>query len=584
VRLSIRKMAATVTCYGGINEIGGSKVLVEDGDVRVFLDFGKSSDYFDGVFVRERTTRGLLDAIALGLIPPLEGLYRDDLVPIFNRAHVTVREEEYIDRAGRRRKRKCIERDILAACADFWARFRNCPGYRDLRREGPAVDAIVLSHAHLDHSGDLDFVRLGIPVFSSRMTAFIAKAMQDSGKPGASGVVYANPHTVKENGLLAADQSKGYVWRRWGFLDGEPAGKASASDPFASAWSFWVWRPAKQDKPAPEAGTHGEPVPLNLKWWPLDHSLFGATGFVVETTAGLVAYTGDLRFHGQNRDLSYRFAEELSAARPLALLCEGTRAGIGEQVTEDEVRDNCLAAVRAAEGRLVVADFAPRNVERLITFLDIACQTRRRLLIQPKDAYLLAAMRLAEPASVPNLGQEPWLAVYNDPKGQQSKWEQITRQVYAGSLLAPDEVKRHPGDYILAFSLWDMADLLDVEHILGEAPGGAYIYSNSKAYDEEQKVDLVRLWNWIEHFGMEPIGLEVAVRDRTGRVAEVDVVSGYHASGHANGHELLQLVKTVRPKVLIPIHTERAQWWVEELAGTGIQVEIPVYARPIYLC
>jgi ribonuclease J len=581
-------MVVTITCYGGINEIGGCKILVEDGDVRVFLDFGKSfgrySDYFDGVFVRERTTRGLLDAMALGLIPPLEGLYRDDLIPIFNPAHVTVREEEYTDRAGRRRKRKCVKRDDLAAYADFWARFRSNPGYRDLRREGPAVDAIMLSHAHLDHSGDLGFVRPDIPVFSSRMTAFIAKAMQDSGKPGASGVVYANPHTVKENGLLSADKSKGYIWRRWGFLDGKPEGRASASDPFASGWSFWVWRSAKQDRPAPEAETHGQPAPLNLKWWPLDHSLFGANGFVVETTAGLIAYTGDLRFHGKNRALSHRFAEELSVLRPLALLCEGTRAGIGEQVTEDEVRDNCLAAVQAVEGRLVVADFAPRNVERLITFLDIARETSRRLLIQPKDAYLLAAMRLAEPASVPNLKQEPWLAVYDDPKGQQYKWEQITRQMYAGNLVGPDEVKAHPGDYILAFSLWDMADLLDVEHILGEAPGGAYIYSNSKAYDEEQMVDLVRLWNWIEHFGMEPVGLEVVARDRTGRVTEVDVVPGYHASGHANGLELLQLVKTVRPKVLIPIHTEQPQWWVEELAGTGIQVKMPIYARPIYLC
>ena len=580
-------MATTITCYGGINEIGGSKVLVEDGGIRVFLDFGKSfgrySDYFDGVFVRERTTRGLLDAMALGLIPPLEGLYRDDLVPIFNPAYVTVREEEYTDRGGRRRKRKCMGRDAFAAHADFWARFRNGPGYRDLSREGPAVDAIVLSHAHLDHSGDLDFVRPDIPVISSRMTAFIAKAMQDSGKPGASGVVYANPHTVKENGLLSADKSRGYVWRRWGFLDGEPEGHASASDPFASPWSFWVWRPAKQDRPAPETETHGEAAPLNLKWWPLDHSLFGATGFVVETTAGLIAYTGDLRFHGQNRDLSHRFVEELSVLRPLALLCEGTRIGIGEQVTEDEVRDNCLAAVRAVEGRLVVADFAPRNVERLITFLDIAHETGRRLLIQPKDAYLLAAMRLAEQASVPDLEQEPWLAVYDDPKGQQYKWEQITRQMYSGSLVGPDEVKARPGDYILAFSLWDMADLLDVEHILGEAPGGAYIYSNSKAYDEEQKVDLVRLWNWIRHFGMEPVGLEVVVRDRTGRVAEVDVVPGYHASGHANGPELLQLVKTALPKVLIPIHTEQPGWWVEELAGTGIQVKMPAYARPIYL-
>ena len=580
-------MATTITCYGGINEIGGSKILVEDGDVRVFLDFGKSfgrySDYFDGVFVRERTTRGLLDALALGLIPPLEGLYRDDLVPVFNPGQVTVREEEYTDRGGRRRKRNRIECDGAAACADFWARFRSSPGYRDLRRESPAVDAIVVSHAHLDHSGDLDCVQPEIPVFSSRMTAFVAKAMQDSGKPGASGVVYANPHTVRENGLLEADQSRGYVWRQWGFLDGEPTGEASASDPFANAWSFWVWRPAKQAQPAPEAETHGDPAPLKLGWWPLDHSLFGAAGFVLETEAGLVAYTGDLRFHGQNRDLSYRFAEDLSALHPLALLCEGTRAGISEHVTEDEVGDNCLAAIRAAKGNLVVADFAPRNVERLITFLDIARQTDRCLLIQPKDAYLLAAMRLAEPASIPDIEQEPWLAMYDDPKGQQYKWEQMTRQAYADNLVGPGEVKAHPGDYILAFSLWDMADLLDIEHILGAMPGGTYVYSNSKAYDDEQKVDLVRLWNWIKHFGMEPVGLQVTSRDRTGRVTEVDVVPGYHASGHANGPELLSFAKTVAPAVLIAVHTERPQWWAEELAGTGIQVHIPSYAQPINL-
>jgi len=29
--------------------------------------------------------------------------------------------------------------------------------------------------------------------------------------------------------------------------------------------------------------------------------------------------------------------------------------------------------------------------------------------------------------------------------------------------------------------------------------------------------------------------------------------------------------------VRIPIHTEQPQWQVEELAGTGIQVEIPAY-------
>jgi ribonuclease J len=545
----------TITLYGGVNEIGGCKILVEDGKTRIFLDFGRAfgrySDYFDGVFVRERTARGMLDVLSLGLIPPLEGLYRDDLIPVPGSPH------------------------------SFWAHFRSRPDYRNLRRDGLAVDAILLSHAHLDHTGDLLFVRPEIPILSSQMTAFIAKAMQDTGRPSTSGVVYINPQKMREDSLLEGDRSKGHIWRWWVFIDSAPSGKAHPSDPFASPQSFWLWRPTKSYKEAPEMKPQGEASKIP-RWWLLDHSVFGATGFALETSAGWIAYTGDLRFHGYRRDDSQCFMEALQALRPRVLLCEGTHVDSpGRPVTEEEVHKNCLDAVRKAEGKLTIADFAPRNVERLLTFLAIACQTDRCLLLQPKDAYLLMAMHLADPASVPNLKEEPHLALYDDPKGRKDRWEEVTRDFYSSQLVGPKEVRQCPGEYILAFSLWDMPDLLDIEHLMGEAPGGVYVYSNSKAYDEEQKVDLVRLWNWIRHFGMEPVGLQSVARDAADRVTEVDVTPGYHASGHASGPELLRLVKEVRPEILIPIHTEHPAWWVEKLKGTGIRVEIPDLARPI---
>lgn len=33
-------MAVTITCYGGVGEIGGNKILITDKDTKVFLDFG----------------------------------------------------------------------------------------------------------------------------------------------------------------------------------------------------------------------------------------------------------------------------------------------------------------------------------------------------------------------------------------------------------------------------------------------------------------------------------------------------------------------------------------------------------------
>ena len=36
------KRETTLAFYGGVNEIGGNKILVKDGDTRIFFDFGMS--------------------------------------------------------------------------------------------------------------------------------------------------------------------------------------------------------------------------------------------------------------------------------------------------------------------------------------------------------------------------------------------------------------------------------------------------------------------------------------------------------------------------------------------------------------
>jgi len=41
----------SITCFGGVNEIGGNKILVEDKKTRIFLDFGQSFSLLDNYFV-----------------------------------------------------------------------------------------------------------------------------------------------------------------------------------------------------------------------------------------------------------------------------------------------------------------------------------------------------------------------------------------------------------------------------------------------------------------------------------------------------------------------------------------------------
>ncbi len=77
----------------------------------------------------------------MGLLPPLRGLYRTDLK----------------DPDG-----------------EAWARAARLPGYRDCR-----VEAVLLSHAHMDHRGYLSFLDPGIPIVATAMTALLCKAIQD---------------------------------------------------------------------------------------------------------------------------------------------------------------------------------------------------------------------------------------------------------------------------------------------------------------------------------------------------------------------------------------------------------------------
>ena len=71
----------SLTFYGGINEIGGNKILLQDGDTKIFLDFGMSfsqSGKFFSEFLQPRKCNGLGDFFEFNLLPDIPGIYRRD--------------------------------------------------------------------------------------------------------------------------------------------------------------------------------------------------------------------------------------------------------------------------------------------------------------------------------------------------------------------------------------------------------------------------------------------------------------------------------------------------------------------------
>lgn len=131
----------TLRFYGGVGEIGGNKILLEDGGTRFWLDFGLSfgrmGEYY-AEFLKPRTPAGLGDYLGFDITPRLGGVYREDLLRP-----------------------------------------------TDLSYEKPKFGGVLLTHAHIDHAGCIPFLDPGIPIYCSPLTQRILGAYQRTGRGGS---------------------------------------------------------------------------------------------------------------------------------------------------------------------------------------------------------------------------------------------------------------------------------------------------------------------------------------------------------------------------------------------------------------
>ncbi|MFQ5826754.1 MAG: MBL fold metallo-hydrolase, partial [Dehalococcoidia bacterium] len=118
----------SLTFYGGVGEIGGNKILLEDGETRLFLDFGKNFEkerrFFDEPYLSPREEKHLL---ALGVLPHIPGIYKKD------------------------------------------------QGTHNL-------DAVILSHAHADHFDYIRYLKDDIPIYCGEVTKNVVIAREQSGR------------------------------------------------------------------------------------------------------------------------------------------------------------------------------------------------------------------------------------------------------------------------------------------------------------------------------------------------------------------------------------------------------------------
>ncbi|MDK2896878.1 MAG: ribonuclease [Candidatus Atribacteria bacterium] len=513
-----------ITVYDGANSIGGNKILLEDRETAIFLDFGlnfKLRDTYFSEFLTPRSRRGLLDFLHLGFLPPLRGIYRKDLEP---------------------------------SDTNVWSRVPPA--------KSTTVQGVLLSHAHLDHSGHISFLQEDIPVVASLATSLLTKAIQDTSRSDLEyEICYFNPKKEKEGYLSSESYQKCPSVQR-------PFLVCNCHSVPDKIKEFWEQSPSSRKLQSRAISFDNTIIgELSIRSYPVDHSIFGATAYAIKTTAGWVVYTGDLRLHGKFGNLTREFIRQVQALSPLALICEGTHPKEGKPITEETVKENVFREVRKAEG-LVIADFGPRNLERLLTFQQVALTCGRQLVIMAKDLYLLLALSLVPDFAEVDLNQA--ILLYRGIKDSRSKWEKELYQKHQAKTITPSQIRENQNQLILCLSYWDINELIDIN----PDPGALYIYSSSEAYEEEQKFDLNRLANWLKLFGIKPVGLPDL---KTGKIKSAE--KGYHASGHISGGELLNLIQEVNPRCVIPVHTQQPEFFSKNLPQK--QLCLPQKGQPM---
>jgi ribonuclease J len=119
-----------LTLYGGAGEIGGNKILLEDKDTKILLDFGMNfserSKFYSEPWLSPRDEVGLLE---FGLLPNIPAAYR----------------------------------------------------FTDAQ---PDIDAVFLSHSHTDHSAYVTFLNRKIPIYCGETTALILRSFEEVSPKG----------------------------------------------------------------------------------------------------------------------------------------------------------------------------------------------------------------------------------------------------------------------------------------------------------------------------------------------------------------------------------------------------------------
>lgn len=327
-----------LTIHRGTHEIGGSciELCSSSGSTRIIFDIGlplvnKDMSPFDWSIHRKFTLPQLLEQ---KIVPPIDGLYEH------NR---------------------------------------------------PTVTAVVLSHAHLDHYGLLQFVHSYIPIYMSAGTKSLAEVSN----------VFLNTN-------VKLDRVK----------------------------TFEMWQTFKIGEFA-------------ITPYLMDHSAPDAAAFLIEADEQRIFYTGDFRGHGRKGVLLDRITKDPPPYINY-LIMEGSMLGRDEGLFPDESSvEQALYDLVLSQKGLCYIFTSSQNLDRLVSIFRATRRSGKTLVIDLYTAFVLDKLSVISP-SIPQFGWEGVRVLYSYYHAQKlADLDKALLYRYKKSKIEFEEIRDIPDDKVL---------------------------------------------------------------------------------------------------------------------------------------
>lgn len=459
---------ASITFLGGVNEVGGTKIHLEDRDTSIFIDWGKSYTLYKQFYNELNRPRGFGDYLATKQVPKMAGIYRRDLIE-------DARKKSY-----------------------------DVPPLHD----EPDVDALFISHSHTDHFGYAAFLDERIPIICSRPTYQAIEAFVMVSKRSLE--------TEITSFREVHDTERKIIFQNLPF----PAPTKKEPDRKPTHYRMMV---QKRIPPPPRTRNfilHGTSIgSVEIELYQVDHSIHDTYGCIVHMSDASIVYTSDIRFHGPDSRKSFEFVEKAKAEKPDILIVDGTRIHEEETMTEKDIELYSKDIVEKTKG-LTFVNFPYRNIRRLETFENVAKATNRAFVSSRRCAAYWKYFKGPFPLILDGL-------LMYEEKTKSTMRAEPPKSV---KVVEDKEIRSHPDKYLVHAFYYDFEKIIDLQPL----SNSTMILSISEPHDEEGEVEMGKIANWCNYFGLHQ--------------------HYTHSSGHMNGQDLTRIVNEINPRIILPIH------------------------------